>query len=424
MAQVPNAAVPAQVPQHQPSTAQIGTTKIRLLRGEETDPFHKSFELAPDANDLADRNKAARALVQRAETEFNLRRFNEARLLFTQAYDTDASVLAESKGRWGYCQLNHALDELNKGADVSLDELEKEVRSAMAASSKLADNGALLLKEIGNRRQRKLTGGSEQTQAEVAVTHSTLGAWQVAETSHFRVFHQQPREVAERTARAAEQTRIAMSRKWLGNDGDSWQPKCDLFLHADAQAYNRATGVSPQSPGHSRIALDASTGRVVSRRMELRCDEAHLFDAVLPHEVTHVVLAGQFGNQHVPRWVDEGVAVLSEPAERVKQHRQNLARCVYNRDLFPCRDLMQLGDYPNGGRINTFYAQSVSLVEFLSQQKGPQVFSQFVRDGLRQGYEAALKKHYGIDSFAELDAHWNRAVTASLAASGPTLAER
>ena len=33
---------------------------------------------------------------------------------------------------------------------------------------------------------------------------------------------------------------------------------------------------------------------MVGRRIDLRCDDGHLFDAVLPHETTHVVLADRF----------------------------------------------------------------------------------------------------------------------------------
>ena len=45
---------------------------------------------------------------------------------------------------------------------------------------------------------------------------------------------------------------------------------------------------------------------------------------MLPHEATHVVLAGQFGDQPVPRWADEGMAVLTEPRDKIDRHLRNL----------------------------------------------------------------------------------------------------
>ena len=42
----------------------------------------------------------------------------------------------------------------------------------------------------------------------------------------------------------------------------------------------------------------------------------------------------------------------------------------------------------------------------LSKQKGPETFTQFVRDGLQGGYEPALQRYYGYQSFADLEQHW------------------
>src|SRR5207244_8437374 len=105
---------------------------------------------------------------------------------------------------------------------------------------------------------------------------------------------------AEKAAQIAEATRSQMQRKWLGKEDDPWQPKCEIYLHATGTEYGQQTEQNPASPGHSRIELDERNGRVVSRRVHLRCDNANLLDSVLPHETTHVVIAGQFGNKHVP----------------------------------------------------------------------------------------------------------------------------
>jgi hypothetical protein len=140
-------------------------------------------------------------------------------------------------------------------------------------------------------------------------------------------------------------------------------------------------------------------GRLLARCIHLHCDDPNMLRAVLPHEATHVVLAGQFGDQPVPRWADEGIAVLTEPRDKVERHLHNLARCRQEGQLFRLRELMeqsyqpQQDSYPEPRRIGAFYAQSVSLVEFLTNRRGPQVFTAFVRDGQRSGYETALQRH-------------------------------
>jgi hypothetical protein len=67
------------------------------------------------------------------------------------------------------------------------------------------------------------------------------------------------------------------------------------------------------------------------------------------------------------------------------------------------RELMTLPDYPEGRKMSVFYAQSVVLVDYLARQKGPQTFTRFVREGLREGYEFALRRHYDFRDFAELE---------------------
>src|SRR2546423_9176713 len=96
-----------------------------------------------------------------------------------------------------------------------------------------------------------------------------------------------------------------------------------------------------------------------------------MMEAVLPHETTHVVLAGMFGNHDVPRWADEGIAVLTEPSFKVELHRRNLEKNHQEGLLFGVLELMQLRDYPPARRIGAFYAQSVCLVEFMAVMSGP-----------------------------------------------------
>src|SRR5262249_10131357 len=129
------------------------------------------------------------------------------------------------------------------------------------------------------------------------------------------------------------------------------------------------------------------------------------------HEVTHVVLVGKLGDTSdnpMPRWADEGMAVLSEPRERIDRHLRNLPRHRQERTLFSVRNLMLLSDYPEPRLIGPFYAESVSLVEYLSGLKGPQAFAGFLRDGAKNGYEAALKRCYNIADFNDLETRWRK----------------
>jgi hypothetical protein len=369
------------------------------------DPFNDSRSAAQD--------KLVRELLLRAEQEFGQRKFIEAGRLYEQAYRADNRITDTSRDRWAYCKLFHVVEVLNHREsgirsqsssgnptpDAELADLEKETSEALVLAPRL-EYGRHLLNEIRNRRRRSDT---------VVVEYQDQGrnaqGWFVGETTNFRIYHVQSQELARRAAEVAEQTRTQMYNKWFGRVASNWNPKCEIYLYPTGQDYSRATGVPSSSPGHSSFNLDG--GRVMGRQIDLPCeDPANMLAAVLPHETTHVVLAGNFGDHVVPRWVDEGVAVLTEPHDKVLRHLVKLPGFYRNRQLLEVQQLLRMDDYPDPRYIDAFYAESVSVVEFLSKQKGPETFTQFVRDGLQGGYEPALQRYYGYQSFADLEQHW------------------
>lgn len=240
----------------------------------------------------------------------------------------------------------------------------------------------------------------------IAVTHSEEeDGWFVAETENFRLYHQHTIELAEDVLRTAERTRTAQLRKWFGDGEEVWRPKCRILLYPSSESYSDATGVPGNVNGNTQIRLDGE--RVLWRCIHLHGRRNELLPAVLPHEVTHAVLAGRFGGTSVPRWADEGIAVLAETQARIDAHLRQLPRWRNEERLFRVRDLFELRKYPQAKAIGAFYAQSVSLVEFLTREKDAKRVAAFIRDGERNGYEASLKRHYGW-SFDELDRRWRR----------------
>ena len=227
--------------------------------------------------------------------------------------------------------------------------------------------------------------------------------WALAETTNFRIFHKGTRKSAEKAARIAEATRAAQTRKWFGK-AVPWSSKCDIYLHPTGEDYARETNAPPSTPGHASVIRDSE--RVTSLRIDLHCDEPNMLTAVLPHETTHVILAGRFGRHHVPRWADEGIAVLTEPRQRIDWHLCHLPQHERDGTLFDVGKLMRMSEYPRPHLLGPFYAQSVSLVEYLSKKKGATTFARFLREGLDKGYEKALRRHYGYRAFADLDRDW------------------
>jgi hypothetical protein len=413
-------------PSHVSIVSRTKTPTVRgLMPSPQDDPFDLSNrrpELAPAAPSISqgptiatvasgDMDARLEELLGQANQEFDRKHYSEARSFYEQVVALDRGSLDQVKDRLAYCILDAVKDQLNSGKPCRCAELRDQVRAATSMSPKLEKLGVWLMAQVDKCGGNCAGCACNEPDPPLNLQHfgKNPQGWMVTETTNFRIFHNQDREYAERVALIAERTRVTMSKKWFGADQTPWTPKCEIVLHANGADYQRQTGVPSTSPGHSRIETDPTTYRVSGRRIDLHLDTMGMLEAILPHEATHVVLAGNFGTHQVPRWADEGMAVLTEPLEKIEQHRRNLAKAQREGLLFGVKELMDLQNYPEGSRIAAFYAQSVMLCEFLATQHGAETMTAFLRDGLDQGYESALRKHYGW-TFRELQSNWDRQV--------------
>jgi hypothetical protein len=241
------------------------------------------------------------------------------------------------------------------------------------------------------------------TTIEVVHLASAANEWQAAQTPNFRLWHQQSREEAERLLVAAERARSRIYVRWFGKDGPTWDVRCDLYLYADGGSYRAATGLPDSAPGYAQSTSEGQ--RIIARRIDLRGDWPSLLEGVLPHEVTHIVMADLFAGGPVPCWANEGIAVLNEPTARIALHLQNLPRYRDEGVLFSVRELVEQAAYPEPRYLAVFYAQSVSLVQFLAREKGAAALPEFLRCACRAGFGAALRRHYGM-TVDELEQRW------------------
>ncbi len=243
-----------------------------------------------------------------------------------------------------------------------------------------------------------------------AATHASCSqcsppTWHVVETANFKIFAFGARGASPETAEACETLRGRLIGQWLGSGATSaWTPKCELVLHASDDGYVREVG----SGGRQSLAsslVDRSQGRVTLRRIDVRATQASWQTTALAHELTHVVLADRFPDRAVPRWVDEGLAILADPAEKQRRHLRDFRQATSTRSDFRLLELITLDDYPPSQRWGAFYGQSASLARFLVETSGEAQFLAFVEAALALGYEQALQQFYGF-GIAELERNW------------------
>ncbi len=372
----------------------------------------------------------ASELLTRAESAFQAHRFQEAAQLYQRAHAARAALTPELKDHWAYCKLHWVTEQINSNAGADWTALEREVRTALSLATSrteghkagLHECGANLLESIESRSRR---AALPRSGFDVRRHRQSVNGWQVTESANFRILSHdvEPADLGEPAAQVAEQTRAAVLLKWLGERGPApWPCKCDIYLHATGEAYAKATGVPADSPGHSSIGAERhDASRITSLRIDLHVDNPNLLSAVLPHETTHVTLAGRFGPRPLPRWADEGLAVLSEPYDKINRHLRALPQVYQEGRAFTAGQLMNQEDYPGTNQLTAFYGQSVALVYHLTEVKGARVFGEFLRSAQREGYEPALRRHYGFRDFRELEKQW-QPQAASGKEIGPTLA--
>lgn len=242
---------------------------------------------------------------------------------------------------------------------------------------------------------------------------SLNAAWHITESKNFRVMRYGSEPVDANIAESCEALRSELVAKWLGSGSDAtWTPKCDLVLHDSSASYVQAVGAGGAATIASTL-VDQQKGKIRQRRIDVRVTDAEWQVTALPHELTHVVLTDRFVGQRLPRWADEGLAILADPASKQDGHLRDFRRAVAMQDAFRTVELLSLEDYPAANRWAAFYGQSASLTHYLVRRGTPEQFVSFLQRSLQSGYERALRETYHIDSVGQLEKEWTTDLNAS-----------
>jgi hypothetical protein len=365
-------------------------TAARGVSGDdEPVPQRPPRPAAPDAAGLS-----------RAEQAFAAGHYREADELYAHAASGLTPLSGAQRSQWAYCKLYAVVDRLRQPGAPPAD-LEKDVTAALRLAEH--DTGLTTFGRTVLDRLRQRPVGAAST-----VRHADRDAngWARAESANFRVFHARDRALAEQVARAAEAARARAFDKWAGPPPGDWAPACDVYLYPTGADYAKATRQDAAGPGHA--TYKAQGGAVTARRLDLRADAPDLLAAVVPHETTHLVLADLFAGAPLPRWADEGMAVLAEPRARRDRYARTLHTWRQRGQLVPIAQFVGRQDYPDRAAITAFYVQSASVVDYLVGLNGPRAFTQFLRDAQRGDLNAALKKHYNCRDVEELQDRWLR----------------
>ncbi len=209
-------------------------------------------------------------------------------------------------------------------------------------------------------------------------------------TENFLVHAPTP-QLADAVAEAAERYRHELAIHWLGGPLRPWPAPCPIRVVA-----------GPQLPAQGVTTYNRSPVR--DFQMEVVGTPERILDSVLPHEVTHTILATYFGRP-LPRWADEGICTTVEHVSERSKHETKLREFLSSRRGIAMNQLFLMTEYP--ADVLPMYAQGYSVCRFLIDQKGAQTFIQFLGDYMKHpSWTANIKKHYDYDSLKELQDYW------------------
>ncbi|MCK9594593.1 MAG: peptidase MA family metallohydrolase [Candidatus Omnitrophica bacterium] len=232
--------------------------------------------------------------------------------------------------------------------------------------------------------------------------------WNASKSTHFVVYYKNaPQKFIEEVKDKAEGYYQAITRElgFLRFDFWLWDNRASIYVYDNAQEYQEGTG---------RPAWSAGAAMPKDKVVYAFVSEDGFFNRTLPHEIGHIIFREfvGFSNPAVPLWIDEGVASYHGSMQKggVDKFLETVHR---SGRLIPLSEMALLDpqhiDESDTERVMIFYAESVSVINYLIRRFGKADFVSFcqaLRD--RRDFERALSYVYSLKNIRELDESWRK----------------
>lgn len=365
---------------------------------------------------------------QQADAHFRENRFAEAGRLYGEL--AKAEQLPQSrKEAWAYCRRHAVVQRINEGPKDArewrslltevdaiqkiepmhwYDEYLRSLLTEMSRKAPAGDRDKPVLRGASPdeplQTQQPRTRESRSGPRFPTVKRSTERALAVRESANFKVIATDP-ALAQRASEIAEAARAVQIERWAqaGFVFGLWSAACEIQVHETSESFSNSTGEPADLLALSRVSR--SGNRVNSRRIDVQGTGKSSLETLVAHEVSHVVVADLLSTQVAPRWMDEGLAVLAEPAADQTQREHELRQAGEDGLLFSIEEI--LDERPLGhGRDRIYQSQSASLVRFLLRRSNALKFIEFARELPAAGFDASLQRQFGIADRNELQRQW------------------
>ncbi|MFH0826673.1 MAG: peptidase MA family metallohydrolase [Candidatus Omnitrophota bacterium] len=218
-----------------------------------------------------------------------------------------------------------------------------------------------------------------------------------------------PTDFIDKVTEKAEDdyNRIADALGFTRFDFWLWDNRARIYIYDDKAGYQQATLQPGWSYGSALISRKEKT-------IYSFINEEGFFESVLPHEMGHIIFKEFVGlaNPAIPLWLDEGVASYQE-GSRLDSAVRVLRKAIKENKFMGLDELFNFNPYglADSSVVGIFYAEAVSLVDFLIKKFGKDrfvLFCQHLRD--KRNFQRAMATAYPFGSIQELDAAWQKSL--------------
>jgi len=253
-------------------------------------------------------------------------------------------------------------------------------------------------------RVKKLEGSKMNSGTQSPVNESLPSPMAKRETFHF-VIHCNDEKLTDEIALKVEQYYVIPTDLGL-DEGNFWmKDKVHIYIYDTPQEYFQVTGRDSWTSGYSKFKR---------RSIYAYKDIDHLIDAVIPHELTHLVFANfmEFSDNY-PKWLTEGLAMYEETkyCKAYLNNYQKILNQMKQGKYFSVDALtkINISGEKNIELIHFWYVESLSLITYLIDGYGRGRLYTFCKN-LKEGMELnkAIENAYSpeIKNLPELTGLW------------------
>ena len=229
--------------------------------------------------------------------------------------------------------------------------------------------------------------------------------WNISKSTHFIVHYKNaPNDFIEDLIARSEDyyDKIAESLGFTRFNFWLWDNRANIYIYDNAQEYQKETSQPSWSAGAA----------IPSQKVIYTFPYAKgFFDSILPHEMGHIIFREfvGFDNPAVPLWLDEGVASYQEKS-RYASARQTVAQALASGNFLTLEELNStVPALLSMEKAQVYYAEAVSIVEFLVKNYGREnfvAFCQYLRD--KKNLERSISLIYPFSNLKELGEAWQK----------------